>query len=79
MRPIGIEKDTENILPPCDRSKHFKFRKNIIPESTPILCLPLNNIFPTNYDYVKLTFGVYSLYNQIEIYVHTTKNIFGSL
>ena len=54
---------TKNILAPCERSKHFylqtklKLRKHIIPENTLILCLPLNNIFPTNYDYVKLTFG----------------------
>ena len=41
----------------------------------PILCLPLNIIFPTNYDYVKLTFGVYSMYIQIEFYVLTIKNI----
>ena len=53
----------KNILAQCDRSKHFYLQtkvkeKIIIPDSTLILGLPLNNIFPTNYDYVKLTSGM---------------------
>ena len=62
--------------PDMIRQTIFTCRLNIIPENKPILCFPLNNLFTTNYDYVKLTFGVYSMYIQIKIYVHTTKDIF---